>query len=184
MTRPSSRFRERLQGVVASILFLAVALACRPAKKLYGEECVDDEQCKVGTCSPSSHFCTHACTYDKDCGKGHVCRFDGSPAGNSCAKAVGIAVGGACQAPEGCQNGHCIKVKPDEPGLCSRYCQTVVDCPTGMKVCDKISNSGLLKLCLPENGNAQATPAPTPAPTPQPTTTGKHKKKKSNAGGW
>src|SRR5262249_9217797 len=78
---------ERATALVGLALFLVVALACKLGqKKAYGEECVDDEQCKVGTCSPTSKMCTHACTYDRECGKGHVCRFDGSAAGNSCAK--------------------------------------------------------------------------------------------------
>ena len=175
--RGEPRWRERVTMIVATLAFLAVALACRPSKKGFGEDCADDEQCKAGTCSPSSHFCTHACTYDRECGKNYVCRFDGSAAGNSCAKPIGIAVGGACQAPEGCQNGHCLKIKPDQPGLCSRYCQTVADCPVGMKTCDKISNSGLLKLCLPDSNAAPApTPTPTPTPSTAPTPTTKHRR--------
>jgi hypothetical protein len=178
MMPAARRVRERATMALLSVALLAVALACRPSKKGFGEDCVDDEQCKAGTCSPASHFCTHACTYDRECGKNYVCRFDGSAAGNSCAKPVGIAVGGACQSPEGCQNGHCLKVKQDQPGLCSRYCQTVADCPVGMRVCDKISNSGLLKLCLPESAAPAPAPTPTPTPTPSPSTapTTKHRR--------
>jgi hypothetical protein len=75
---------------------------------------------------------------------------------NECAKAVDQPVGGQCDNGGKCSNGLCLHEvgKETQPGICSKYCQTNDDCPTGYKMCSSISDSGLIKVCLPGDPKA------------------------------
>jgi hypothetical protein len=141
-------------------------------KKAFGAECVTDLDCESLTCSTDGNICSKSCTYDKECAGGTgdlVCRTkgDGTNA-NWCSKPIGVAPNGACMDSFDCQHNHCLKYvgKQDQPGICSKYCQTADDCPDGMKICINISDSGMLKLCIPGDPKADASAQPKFSPTP------------------
>jgi hypothetical protein len=73
--------------------------------------------------------------------------------GNECSKPFGIAPGpnATCNAPSECQHAQCLRKVGETtgPGICSKFCADVSDCPEGMKNCESISDSGQLKMCLP-----------------------------------
>ncbi|MFT3773181.1 MAG: hypothetical protein QM820_47990 [Minicystis sp.] len=137
-------------------------------KKAFGQECVTDLDCVDLMCSTTGNICTKTCTYDKDCGGDLVCRTKDDGSGNWCSKPVGTAPNGSCMNSWDCQHNHCLKYvdKEEQPGICSKYCQTEADCPDGMKICTKISDSGLLKLCIPGDPKAEPTSRPQFSPTP------------------
>jgi hypothetical protein len=63
--------------------------------------------------------------------------------------------------------------EPNAPGICSKFCADVSDCPTGMGVCSSISDSAGQKLCLPGDPKTAATDQPKfTAPKPKPVTDG------------
>jgi len=149
-------------------------------KKEFGAECVTDLDCESLTCSTTGNICTKTCTYDADCGGDIICRRKDDNTGNWCAKAIGTPPGGSCMNTWDCQHNECLKYvgKEDQPGLCTKYCKDTNDCPAGQKICEKISDTGMLKVCLPGDPAAapssrpqfsptQHTPRGTPAPRPQ-----------------
>ncbi|HEY4119437.1 MAG TPA: hypothetical protein VGM56_16330 [Byssovorax sp.] len=163
MARERGHGRRRGAGFVLAALTCALitvlAQGCKlkkPTDRQFGDACGNDYECESGSCTPAGEFCTKPCTYDRDCGKGLVCRHDSTAAGHSCAKPIGALAGGACERPEGCASGHCLKLKVEEnaSGVCSTTCMTPADCPVGLKVCDRVAGAGIIKLCLPD-GNAQ-----------------------------
>lgn len=158
--------RIRKMGGAALALLFAVALAasvgaCKK-KRPFAEACSEDLDCESLQCSQQGGICSKNCTYDAECGGDLVCRGT-SDTGGQCSKALGQAPNGACMNGDDCSNGHCLhKVGEDAtPGICSKWCQTGADCPDHMKLCAKISDSGLLKFCLPGD---EKTPRPNYAP--------------------
>ena len=140
-------------------------------KKLLGAECVNDLDCDSLTCSTTGNVCSQTCTYDKDCAgaPGLVCRRKDDSSGNWCSTTIGVAPGGSCSNTWDCQHNECLKYvgKEDQPGLCTKYCATTDDCPAGQKICEKISDTGMLKVCLPGDPAAAASARPQFSPTPQ-----------------
>ncbi len=154
----------KASGVAFAALMIASLAGCsllKPKpKKALGQDCTDDLGCDSLTCSTVGNICSHSCTYDKDCkdtGAGNVCRRK-DDGGNWCSKPVGTAPNGSCMNASDCQHNECLKRigQESQPGICSKYCQTPDDCPNGMKVCLSISDSGLIKVCLPGDGSASA----------------------------
>lgn len=137
-------------------------------KKAIGVECVTDLDCESLMCSTNGNVCSKACTYDKDCGGDLVCRRKDDNSGNWCATAVGTPPNGACMNTWDCQHNACLHYvnKEDQPGLCTKYCATSEDCPAGMKICEKISDTGMLKVCLPGDPAQPASARPQVAPVP------------------
>jgi len=156
--------------MIGTLFLLASGAGCgllKPKeKKPFGADCKNDLDCESLECSTYGSICTKSCTYDSECGGDLVCRDNDKGAGNLCAKAVGVAPNGACMNPPDCQHGHCLKKvgEQNEPGICSKFCQTPAECPDHMKICASISDSGLVKFCLP--GEAGAAPTQKFAPPP------------------
>src|SRR5262245_52418626 len=163
------------------LLFIASAAACdllkSKSKKPFGEECATDADCESLECATYGSICTKSCTYDKDCGGSYVCRAKDVGSGNQCSKPAGAAPNAACNSSQECQHGICLKKEgeTDAPGVCSKYCEAVGDCPGGMKICDAISG-GTIKMCIPGDESAPAAARPkfvapkTPLGTVKPTT--------------
>lgn len=152
--------RVRQVGVaVAASLLVAVTAAsatgCNLLKgkqqKAFAETCSQDSDCASSDCAGQGNICSKACTYNKDCGGGYVCRQKDDGSGEHCASAIGQTLNGSCMDPSDCENGHCLKHVGEDnaPGICSRFCAGPEDCPDGMKVCSTISDTGVLKMCLP-----------------------------------
>jgi hypothetical protein len=137
-------------------------------KKPFGETCITDLDCESLQCSTTGNICSKACTYDKDCGGDLVCRRKDDNTGNQCSTAVGTPANGACMNTWDCQHNACLHYvgKEDQPGLCTKYCQTSDDCPAGEKICEKISDTGMLKVCLPGDPKADPSTRPQVAPVP------------------
>lgn len=131
-------------------------------KKPFGEECVTDLDCESLSCSTYGNICSKTCTYDKDCGGDYVCRIKDDRSGNYCSKAVGQPPNGGCMFGNDCQHGECLHRigQEDQPGICSKYCASESDCPQDMQICLKISDSGLLKVCLPGSASTPAAERP------------------------
>jgi hypothetical protein len=138
-------------------------------KKAFGADCVTDLDCESLTCSTTGNICTKSCTYDADCGGDIVCRRKDDNSGNWCSKAIGTPPGGSCMNTWDCQHNECLKYvgKEDQPGLCTKYCKNSDDCPAGQKICEKISDTGMLKVCLPGDPAAAPSARPQFSPTPQ-----------------
>lgn len=167
---------SRVGGGFGAVVFAALMAGSlggckmlKKEKKAFGAECTTDLDCADMMCSTTGNICSKSCTYDKDCGGDLVCRTkdDGSGA-NWCSTKVGTAPNGGCMNSWDCQHNHCLKYvgKEDQQGICSKYCQTEADCPDGMKICTKISDSGLLKLCIPGDPKAEPSSRPSFSPTP------------------
>lgn len=181
--------RAQRTGVVAASLLAmmtaAIVSGCGFLKKTEGnkafaETCSLDSDCASHDCVGQGNICSKPCTYNKDCGGGYVCRQKDDGSGDHCASAVGQTINGSCMDPSDCESGHCLKrVGQDaSPGICSRFCLAPEDCPDGMKVCDTISDTGVLKMCLPGGAGvpvAQFGTVPrkttTTTTTPKPTAT-------------
>lgn len=167
--------KKLIAGVVVSVglaLLGGSFMGCKPkAKKPLGEACSNDTDCESLECSPYGSICSKDCTYDKDCGGDLVCRYKDDGNGSFCSKAVGNPPMGSCMQPSECANALCLhKVgQEDQPGICSRNCQTGDDCIAGMKICDSISDSGALKVCLPGDPAGPASARPSFAPPKKPT---------------
>lgn len=168
---------SKIGGTAAAIVFAAMVMGsvggCKAFKKKekkgLGAECVADLDCTSLMCSTTGNVCSQACTYDKECGGDLVCRRKDDASGNWCSKAIGTAPNGSCMNTWDCQHNECLKYvgKEDQPGLCTKYCQSPDECPAGMKICEKISDTGMLKVCLPGDPAAAATARPKFSPTPQ-----------------
>jgi hypothetical protein len=153
---------RRLSGGVGALVFASLLagtaggcnlLKPKPKKPL-GGDCTDDLGCDSLTCSTVGNICSHSCTYDKDCAdvtKDAVCRRKDDGSGQWCSKPVGAPPNGSCMNGNDCQHNECLKRVGQEtqPGICSKYCASPDDCPAGMKICVSISDSGLLKVCIP-----------------------------------
>jgi hypothetical protein len=156
-------------GFGAAVLVALTAMGCK-GKKTLGQDCTTDLECAdPAGCSTAGNICSKACTYDKDCGGDLVCRRKDDSSGNWCSKAIGAAPNNACMETGDCQHNECLKyvAHPEQPGLCTKYCATADDCPAGMKICDKISDTGLLKVCLPGDPAAPASARPQFGPAPR-----------------
>jgi hypothetical protein len=173
-----ARGAARFYTVVAAGIFMAVATASaggcgflKPKKRAFAEACSSDTDCESLDCAAQGNICTKACTYNKECGGDYVCRQKDDGTADHCATAVGAAPNGTCMEPSDCQNGHCLKHVGEEtsPGICSRYCTGPDDCPDGMKICDSISDTGTLKMCLPGAAGTPATARPVFRPAPKAT---------------
>lgn len=165
-------------GIALFAALMALSLGgCKKKKKAFGVECATDLDCESLTCSTTGNICSKTCTYDADCGGDLVCRRKDDNSGNWCSTAIGTPPNGSCMNTWDCQHNECLKYvgKEDQPGLCTKYCQSSNDCPAGMKNCEKISDTGMLKVCLPGDPAAapsarpqfsptQHTPRGTPAP--------------------
>lgn len=163
------------KGAVAVVLASVVAgslggckLLKPKEKKAFGADCQDDLDCESLTCSTTGNICSKSCTYDKDCGGDLVCRRKDDGSGQWCSKAVGTAPNGSCMTTSDCQHNQCLKYvgKDDQPGICSKFCGSPDDCPDGMKICAQISDSGLLKVCIPGDPKADPSSRPQFAPAP------------------
>ncbi|MFO0760942.1 MAG: hypothetical protein U0359_30980 [Byssovorax sp.] len=132
-------------------------------KKAYGESCTMNTDCASMDCVAEGSMCTKDCVYDRDCGDGNVCRQKEETPGDHCAKPIGNPAAGTCMNSGDCQNGHCLKRVGEDmlPGICSRFCVTPDDCPAGMKICDKINDTAVNKMCIP--GDAAAPVAQRPS---------------------
>jgi hypothetical protein len=147
-------------------------LKSKSEKKAFNEACAQATDCESGECATYGSICTKSCTFDKDCGTGLVCRVKEVGSGNECSKPYGIAPGpsAACNAASECQHAQCLRKVGETTGagICSKFCSDATDCPDGMKICESISDSGALKMCLP--GDPTAPPAARPvfvAPKPK-----------------
>lgn len=164
-------------GMIAVLIGGAGCSLLKPKKKgQFSEACQDNTDCESLQCSSYGNICTKDCTYDKDCGGDLVCRSKDEGSGEACAKSIGNAPNGGCMNATECANGHCLKRigQEDQLGICSKFCASGDDCPAGMKICESISDTGLLKMCLP--GDPAAPPAERPKfnpvpPKPKTTTT-------------
>jgi hypothetical protein len=152
-------------GVAASVLvavMAASAVGCgflKPkTKKAFAETCAVDSDCDSLDCAGQGNVCSKACQYNADCGGTLVCRQKDDGSGDHCTQPVGVKLNGSCMDPSDCENGHCLKHVGEDnaPGICSRFCAAPADCPDGMKICDTISDTGVLKMCLP--GGAPGVP--------------------------
>lgn len=139
------------------------------AKKAYGQDCSADTDCESLTCATYGSVCSKACTYNKECEGGLVCRGKDEGPGQVCSKPVGAAPNASCMSGADCQHGWCLKRvgESDAPGICSHHCAAPEDCPAGMKICDSISDSGALKMCLPGDEKAPASARPKFGPPSQ-----------------
>ena len=119
-------------------------------KKAFGVECAKDIDCESSSCAPYGSICTKGCTYDRDCGDTLVCRSKDSGTGLLCSKPAGSKVGASCMTATECDHGFCLKKAgaADQPGFCSRTCQSQGDCPDGYKLCDTIADNGDTKVCI------------------------------------
>lgn len=163
--------KGRTAGIACMLAALVVSSleGCKlksTEKKGLGAECTDDADCSSLTCSTTGNVCSKSCTYDRDCGPALVCRRKDDGTGNWCSKAIGMRPNGACMGTEDCDHAQCLKYvgKEDQPGLCTKYCATPDDCPVGMKRCETISDTGLLKVCLPGDSSVDAGARPQFAP--------------------
>ena len=167
--------RQALTAFVAfvSLSALVAGAGCdkfKPKpKKAYGEDCTQDLDCESSTCTTYGSVCSKSCTYNKDCEGGLVCRAKDEGAGSVCSKPIGSPPNGGCMSGADCQHGWCLKKvgESNEPGICSHYCQASDDCPAGMKICDSISDSGMLKMCPPGDEKAPAASRPKFGPPQQ-----------------
>jgi hypothetical protein len=147
-------------AALAVFLPLMTAAGCKlfnKEKKPFGEDCQSDMDCESLECATYGSVCTKACTYDRECGSGFVCRArDGGRAGDACAKPTGVPNGQACNNAAECQSGNCLKPvgQNDALGFCSTHCETDADCPENHKLCMSISDSGQIKFCLPGGGGS------------------------------
>jgi len=159
--------RAQRVGVAAAASLLVAVMAASSAgcdflkpkaKKVFAEACSLDSDCESLDCAGQSGVCSKACTYNTECGGDLVCRQKDDGSGDHCAKPVGQHLNGSCMDPGDCENGHCLKHVGEDnaPGICSRFCAASADCPDGMKICDTISDTGVLKMCLPGNVGAPA----------------------------
>src|SRR5512132_4350977 len=145
---------------VLAAMTVASASGCNflkpKAKKAFTETCSLDTDCESLDCAGQGNICSKPCTYNKDCGGGYVCRQKDDGSGDHCASAVGQLPNGSCMDPGDCENAHCLKRVGEDnaPGICSRFCAGPEDCPDGMKICDVISDTGVLKMCLPGGAGA------------------------------
>jgi hypothetical protein len=119
-------------------------------KKAFGVACAKDTDCASLQCAATGSICTKSCTYDKDCGDGLVCRAKETGAGLECSKSVGSKIGASCTAASECDHGYCLKKAdaPSEPGFCSSTCQGPAECPEGYKLCDTLTASETVKMCI------------------------------------
>ncbi len=188
---------QRVGMMMAASLLAAMTVASASGcsflkpkdKKAFTETCSLDSDCESLDCAGQGNICSKPCTYNKDCGGGYVCRQKDDGSGDHCAAAVGQLMNGSCMDPGDCESGHCLKRVGEDnaPGICSRFCAGAEDCPDGMKICNVISDTGVLKMCLPGGAGTPvakfgtvprkvtATTKPTatvppvvPAPTPAP----------------
>jgi hypothetical protein len=149
-------------AVAASVLVAVMATGCsflKPKpKKAFAETCAVDSECDSLDCAGQGNVCSKACQYNADCGGTLVCRQKDDGSGEHCTQPVGVKLNGSCMDPSDCENGHCLKHVGEDnaPGICSRFCTAPADCPDGMKICDSISDTGTLKMCLP--GGAPGVP--------------------------
>ena len=153
--------RAQRTGVVAAASLLAMMAAASAsgcgflkrsqANKAFAETCSLDSDCASLDCVGQGNICSKPCTYNKDCGGAFVCRQKDDGSGDHCAAAVGQPANGGCMDPSDCESGHCLKRVGEDasPGICSRFCLGPEECPDGMKICDVISDTGVLKMCLP-----------------------------------
>jgi hypothetical protein len=153
--RPRGRVIRRFVAALVFGAFAALSVSsvegCKPKQKgALGADCNDASDCDSALCSEATGVCSKACTYDKDCGGSLVCHAM-SDTHNECNKSQGQAVGGSCMNGGDCANGICLHYvgKEAQPGICSKYCQTTDECPNNYKICDKITDLGLLKVCIP-----------------------------------
>lgn len=157
--RHTGRFLGAL-ALLAVFLPLTTLAGCKlfnKEKKQFGEDCQSDDDCESLECGTYGSVCTKACTYDRECGAGFVCRArDAGRPGDVCAKPTGVPNGQACNNAAECQSGNCLKPvgQSDATGFCSLHCETDADCPDGHKVCQSISDSGATKFCLPGGGDS------------------------------
>lgn len=163
----NAKFQARRLGVTVAASVLAAVMAAsvvgcsflKPkAKKAYAEACATDNDCESMDCAGQGNVCSKPCQYNADCGGTMVCRQKDDGSGEHCAQPVGVKLNGSCMDPSDCENGHCLKHvgEDNSPGICSRFCTAPADCPDGMKICDTISDTGTLKMCLP--GGAAGVP--------------------------
>jgi hypothetical protein len=149
--------------ILAFVLPLSMAAGCKlfnKEKKQFGEDCTADTDCDSAECATYGSVCTKACTYDKDCGSGLVCRArEGGKSGDACAKPTGNATGQTCNTPAECQSGNCLHKtgQSDQPGICSNHCVSGDDCPAGFKICVALDDSNGTKFCIPGDPAAAIT---------------------------
>jgi len=167
---PSRAGRALQRAVAGLVVGLVAALSissiegCKPKPKgALGADCNDASDCESALCSEATGVCSKACTYDKDCTGGLICHAM-NDTHNECNKPEGQQVGGSCMNGGDCANGICLHYvgKEAQPGICSKYCQAPDDCPNNYKICDKISDLGLLKVCIPGDPAKAATSAEKP----------------------
>ena len=155
-----AKFQARRLGVrvLASLLVAVITasgMGCgflKPkANKVYAEACAVDSECESQDCAGQGNVCSKPCQYNADCGGTMVCRQKDDGSAEHCTQPVGVKLNGSCMDPSDCENGHCLKHVGEDnaPGICSRFCTASADCPDGMKICDTISDTGVLKMCLP-----------------------------------
>jgi len=119
-------------------------------KKPFGEACTSPFDCESMKCNTErGNMCTKECHNDADCGGDYVCAGDPTGTSASCSKKVGQPTGSNCRDRSECDHGSCLHKGEEENGFCSARCKTSADCPAGFKVCEKISDMGAQKLCLP-----------------------------------
>lgn len=143
-----------VRGAMLALLFSGVGCGLlsqkKDEKKGFGLECAKDTDCESSQCATYGSICTKACTYDRECGDGLVCRTKDTGSGLVCSKPAGSKVGASCTTATECDHGYCLKKAdaPNDPGFCSRTCQGGEDCPDGFKICDTITDSGETKMCI------------------------------------
>jgi len=119
-------------------------------RKAFGNACAKDTDCESLQCATYGSICTKSCTYDSECGDGLVCRAKDVGSGRACSKISGSAVGSSCTKASECDHGACLKKAdaPNDPGYCSRTCQSQTDCPDGHKLCEAASEGESTKMCV------------------------------------
>jgi len=149
--------KTRVDAYVARFLAPAIA-ATNPGAVGVGDPCDADVECASGTCvtavdSPDVHYCSAACTADRDCpGAMHcragACRYDPPSPG---------APGAPCESNGDCAGGLCAASTSGGARTCTVLCDATATAPCSAGFACAAMEGSSATGCFPEGA----------APTPQ-----------------